>query len=256
MKRDINLMRQLLLDIENRGADCSVSVLHTGPDQQREERNRYHLRLLIDARLLKEIDRTADDIPCVRLTHQGHELLELIRDESIWQEALWTCQDRTGNQSLTMIQELLGSWASRRARQPIFGRHRPSSISGHRLEPSRRPYREARPYREDQRAWEELRYQEEQRYREELGYPIRLAYPDEPYQPSVYRERAPRDYPEARYAPVRETSYQSYSYDQPWRSISRERAGRFDLNGENRFHTTEDRAAEPPYDSTLADHIL
>lgn len=111
MKRDIDLARQLLLDIENRGADCSVSVLRTGPNHDAEERIRYHLRLLIDAGLLKEVDRTAGGIPCVRLTDAGHEVIELSRSESIWREAKLACHDRTGGQSLAVVREILWQWA-------------------------------------------------------------------------------------------------------------------------------------------------
>jgi len=42
MKRDLDLARQLLLDIENRGTDCSVSVLRSGSNHQSEEQVRYH----------------------------------------------------------------------------------------------------------------------------------------------------------------------------------------------------------------------
>jgi hypothetical protein len=250
MKRDINLMRQLLLDIENRGADCSVSVLRTGPDKQREERNRYHLRLLIDAGLLKEIDRTTDGIPCVRLTHQGHELLELTRDESIWQDALWTCQDRTDSLSLTVIQEILSSRATRRARQPLVRRHRPYPISGYRLEPSHRPYRGEQPTRE------EMRYRDERAYLEDLPYPTQMAHPETLYQHSIYHDGAPREYPEMHYAPVRETAPRPYAYDQSRRSIYREHADRSDMNGENRFRAADNGTAEPPCDSTMSDYIL
>jgi len=107
MKRSLDLARKLLLDIENRGSNCSVSVLRTGPDNSAEERVRYHLQLLIDAGLLSEVDRTSAGIPCVRLTHEGHELLELTRSESLWQEAKWICQERLGGLSLTMIRQLL-----------------------------------------------------------------------------------------------------------------------------------------------------
>lgn len=112
MKRDIDLARQLLLDIENRGADCSVSVLRPGgANHEAEERLRYHLRLLIDAGLLKEIDRTTGGVPCVRLTDAGHETIELTRDESRWREAMWECQERTGGMSLTVVRGVLLQWA-------------------------------------------------------------------------------------------------------------------------------------------------
>jgi hypothetical protein len=111
MKRDIDLARQLLLDIENRGADCSVSVLRTGPNHEAEERVRYHLRLLIDAGLLKEVDRTTGGVPCVRLTDAGHEVIELTRSESRWHEAKSECRERSGGQSLLAIRGILLQWA-------------------------------------------------------------------------------------------------------------------------------------------------
>jgi len=111
MKRDLDLARQLLLDIENRGTDCSVSVLRSGANHQSEEQIRHHLRLLIDANLLKEIDRTSAGIPCVRLTHDGYELLELARSDSHWREAKYACQERIGGLSLAVIRGILLRWA-------------------------------------------------------------------------------------------------------------------------------------------------
>ncbi len=126
MKRDLDLARQLLLDIENHGTDCSVSVLRSDSNHQTDERVRYHLRLLIDAGLLKEIDRTSAGIPCVRLTHDGHELLELARSESRWREAKYACQERIGGLSLTVIRDFLLRWAvSTTARSPRYQQRAP-----------------------------------------------------------------------------------------------------------------------------------
>ena len=111
MKRDLDLARQLLQDIESRGTDCSVSVLRSDSKFENEECVRYHLRLLIDAGLLKEVDRTSEGVPCVRLTHQGHELLELTRNDSRWREAKWACQQNSDCLSLTVIQTILSRWA-------------------------------------------------------------------------------------------------------------------------------------------------
>jgi hypothetical protein len=107
MKRDIDLARQLLLDIEARGADCSVSVLRTDANHDVEERVRYHLRLLVDAGLLKEVDRTTSGVPCLRLTDAGHELIELSRSERRWRHAKWECQQRTGGLALTVVRAIL-----------------------------------------------------------------------------------------------------------------------------------------------------
>lgn len=145
MKRDVDLARQLLLDIENRGADCSVSVLRPGTNHEAEERVRYHLRLLIDAGLLKEIDRTAGGVPCVRLTDAGHEIVELARNESRWSEAKWECQQRTGGMSLAVVRGLLVQWALDGARSyAAYPRRRygvapPSMVEG-RYRGRRSPY--------------------------------------------------------------------------------------------------------------------
>jgi hypothetical protein len=110
MKRDVDLARQLLLDIENRGADCSVRVLRSGPNQEAQDRVRYHLLLLIDAGYLKEIDRTDAGVPCVRLTDAGHELIELVRHEAQWRDAKWDCQQRLGGLSLSVIRGIILEW--------------------------------------------------------------------------------------------------------------------------------------------------
>jgi hypothetical protein len=145
MKRDIDLARQLLLDIENRGADCSVSVLRPGANNDAEERVRYHLRLLIDAGLLKEIDRTAGGVPCVRLTDAGHETIELARSEARWSEAKWACQERTGGLSLSVVREILWQWAVEAPRfrprrryvpaAPLVESHYPGRRAAYRFEP-------------------------------------------------------------------------------------------------------------------------
>lgn len=118
MKRDLDLARRLLLDIEARDADCSVSVLSPALPREAtngsaahrfdvDERIRYHLRLLIDGGYLREVDRTSAGVPCVRLTHDGHELIELSRHEELWREAKWLCQERAGGLSLTVIRTFL-----------------------------------------------------------------------------------------------------------------------------------------------------
>lgn len=122
MKRDIDLARGLLLDIEARGTDCSVSVLRTDANHDAEERVRYHLRLLVDAGYLKEVDRTASGVPCLRLTDAGHELIELVRVESRWREAKWACQERTGGLSLTVVRGILLEWALGARRGPRLRR--------------------------------------------------------------------------------------------------------------------------------------
>ncbi|BBO32177.1 DUF2513 domain-containing protein [Lacipirellula parvula] len=143
MKRDLDLARQLLLEIENRGADCSVSVLRSGPNHEAEERIRYHLRLLIDAGLLKEVDRTAGGVPCVRLTDAGHETIELTRSESRWRDAKFACQERTGGLSMGVIRDILAHWsldAPRYRSRRRYAVEGPALVEG-RYRGRRSPYR-------------------------------------------------------------------------------------------------------------------
>jgi hypothetical protein len=132
MKRDVDLIRQILLDIERHGADCSLDTLRSSTTHEIDERTRYHLRLCIDAGLAKEIDRSAAGSPCVRLTCAGHEFLDICRGDDRWQAAKWIVHQQTGGLSLNVLRAVLTKWALqgisrseryrrwRRANRPYF----------------------------------------------------------------------------------------------------------------------------------------
>lgn len=153
MKRDIDLARQLLFDIESRGPDCSLTALRQGSlpaDYVRErtttepnDRIRYHLRQLIDAGLVKEIDRTNAGVPCVRLTHAGHELVELSRCETRWQDAKACVFDATGGISLAAVQTMLTKWAVEGAARADRYGHYANTVYGRR---AYRAYETRAPY--------------------------------------------------------------------------------------------------------------
>lgn len=108
MKRDLDLCRQLLFDLEARSSECAINTLRAG---EPDDRIRYHLRLLCDAGLVKETDRTKGNLTCLRLTSAGVELIELSRSEARWRDAKALVLDRTGGQSLTAIRTVLTKWA-------------------------------------------------------------------------------------------------------------------------------------------------
>ncbi len=111
MKRDVDLIRHLLFDIERQGPDCSCDSLRNGTPHEADERTRYHIRLLVDAGFVKEMERTAAGLSCVRLTNAGHEFIELVRGDTRWREAKWVCQEHTGGLSLTVLRAVLTKWA-------------------------------------------------------------------------------------------------------------------------------------------------
>lgn len=139
MKRDIDLARQLLFDIEAHGANCALNTLRTSVSQGTDERVRYHLRLLIDAGMVKELERTNSGLPCVRLTNAGHELIELARNEGAWIEAKQRAAETGGGQSLTVVRAILAKWAveaaCRRRYRPSYQRvERPRRYNGYYVE--------------------------------------------------------------------------------------------------------------------------
>jgi DNA-binding PadR family transcriptional regulator len=108
MKRDLNLIRQLLLIIES-AETTSLSQMHgLNPSDQQVQ---YHLRLLVDAGLVRGVGLTNDGAICVRLTWEGHELLELARNEQLWERAKRLVQDKMGGSPITAIRAVLARWA-------------------------------------------------------------------------------------------------------------------------------------------------
>ncbi len=90
MKRDMDLVRDLLLQIEEfdqgYGGDVEIEARDHEPQVVAE-----HLRLLLEARLI-EGDAVPDDeyafdhILPTRLTWSGHDFLETVRDPEIWKK--------------------------------------------------------------------------------------------------------------------------------------------------------------------------
>jgi hypothetical protein len=111
MKRDVDFIRHLLFDIERHGADCSLDVLRNGSSPDTDHRTQYHVRLLVDAGLAREVDRTAGGVPCVRLTNAGHEFVELCRSDLRWREAKWFVQEHAGGLSIAVLRAVLTKWA-------------------------------------------------------------------------------------------------------------------------------------------------
>jgi hypothetical protein len=129
MQRDIDLLRQLLLDIERRGATSPIDCLHSDARHDGDERVRYHLRQLTDAGLLKEAGQTASGSACVRLTYAGQEFIEFARSDARWREAKATVLAATGGMPLALVRSLLGKWAWRSVvrnerRRAVLGRQR------------------------------------------------------------------------------------------------------------------------------------
>jgi hypothetical protein len=171
MKREIDLIRRLLIDLETHGPECAISVLLSGTSRDADERVRYHLRLLIDAGLAKETERTNAGVTNFRLTNSGHEFLELARSDVRWNEAKLVCQEQAGGVSLTILRTILTKWslqsAYRRERQRRYRRayrpyyYRPEP--GYRVEMHR--YDGAGPIEDERDPGLQTDYQDQYGYR-------------------------------------------------------------------------------------------
>jgi hypothetical protein len=191
MKRDVDLIRQLLFDIERQGAECSLDALRNAAAQDIDERLRFHVRLLIDAGLAKETDRTSAGQPCLRLTNAGCELLDLCRDDARWREAKWIVQDETGGTSLTVLRAVLTKWAVEGISRSDH-RAPPEGWSGgarrrrwrraHRPYYDRVYYRGEPVYREPGYRVESYRYEREPLFDDE---PVRVMRPRREYRDAV-----------------------------------------------------------------------
>ncbi len=106
MKRDMELVRALLLDIE--GEDK--------PDLSKwsEKQQLYHLDILIEAGLvlgypIKDGKGETATVETIRLTWDGHEFLDAARNEKVWSKAKEKLKTVGGSVSLPVLTSLLTS---------------------------------------------------------------------------------------------------------------------------------------------------
>jgi hypothetical protein len=91
MRRDMSLVRQLLLLTEEQGKDMNAWIEDTMVEGFTNEQISYHVWLLNDAGLIEAQDLSDDEGVDFRpkyLTWQGHEFLAAVRERDIWQRTL------------------------------------------------------------------------------------------------------------------------------------------------------------------------
>jgi len=91
MKRDMNLVREILLAVEAREHGMGASDLDIKGHSQEEIG--YHVYLMGKAELLVVVETThlnsqSPEALASGLTWQGHDFLDAARDPSLWQKAM------------------------------------------------------------------------------------------------------------------------------------------------------------------------
>ena len=110
MKRDIDLLRRILLDMEGGG----VGGHGRGDDPQTLH---YHVQLLHDAGLIVADELVPGQWWPERITWAGHEFLDLSRNDALWNRAKSDVASKIGSAPFSIVQELL----SRHTRESLSG---------------------------------------------------------------------------------------------------------------------------------------
>ena len=117
MKRDIDLVRDILLSIEDgKDADGRGFMRLNIPGRSREEVS-YHVGLLYEAGLVEAANSSTLDgyeWQPKRLTWRGRQFLDSARDESSWERAKKELR-KTGNFSFEVLKVALAVVAARSA---------------------------------------------------------------------------------------------------------------------------------------------
>jgi len=109
MKRDIDLIRSILLEMEKR--DPSSPNPQITIDNYDFDTVQFHLKLLIEQNFIEgRINKYANGkIACfpLNLTWQGYDFLDAARDNSVWNKAKSTIAEKTTSVSFEVFKSVL-----------------------------------------------------------------------------------------------------------------------------------------------------
>lgn len=92
LKRDLDLLRGILLKIESLDSSCEIIRLQTFRELCDDDVIlSLHIQLLVDAGFIEVsdpfyADDTVQDFVINRITFVGYDYLDTVRDESVWNE--------------------------------------------------------------------------------------------------------------------------------------------------------------------------
>ncbi len=104
MKRDMDLLREILLQVETREPKQSPEVKIEGRDRQEIV---GHVRILQEARFVEATITGGPTAMVHRLTWAGHDFLDSIRDESVWSAVKKKLAAVGGSTSIDVLKALV-----------------------------------------------------------------------------------------------------------------------------------------------------
>jgi hypothetical protein len=113
MKRDLNLIRQIILTVEVAPTGYLRNDLKI--EGFTPEQIGYHSYLIVDAGLATGTDVTTQGNPSPKwiikhLTSAGHDFADASRDDTAWQKAMGMVKDKGGSVSIDVVKQLLISF--------------------------------------------------------------------------------------------------------------------------------------------------
>lgn len=111
MKRDIGLIRELLLRLEPLSGPHAWRMIHpTDPAIQVEgytpDEIEYHLQMLVDQGLIEEPrSGPMEGIMFKKLTWEGHDYLDAVRDSKVWSKTK-EATEKVGSWTFETVKEL------------------------------------------------------------------------------------------------------------------------------------------------------
>lgn len=114
MVRDLDLVRKILLELEK--ARFQPGWIDLEIDGYSPEQVAYHVALLADKGLIEAQELTTFDSPWpdwrpIRLTGQGHDFLDDIRNDSVWKKVKEKVASEAGGASLAIVKGLATMYA-------------------------------------------------------------------------------------------------------------------------------------------------
>lgn len=107
MKRNLDLIRHILLVIETNEDEFLTEISFTS-EQYNENMVAYHIKLLLDAEYIiaNVVEADAGEfVLCIvdRMTNRGHDYLDSVRNDTVWQKTLEKIKGTVGSASLDVI---------------------------------------------------------------------------------------------------------------------------------------------------------
>ncbi|MCU9839856.1 DUF2513 domain-containing protein [Ruegeria sp. WL0004] len=114
MKRDLDLIREILLEVEAKSDGRSMVYEYNNLSVEK----RHHIDLLLGANLLNEVGAVRSSAKKkVHLSWEGHDYLGAIRDKGVWEQTKKAVSETGGSATLEIFKSLAVGFAKKKISQ-------------------------------------------------------------------------------------------------------------------------------------------